>query len=549
MELERKSDPVDPVTAVLQLCRYLSERSSRPTLAVDGTTHVVTYVNRAFAQLVGREIKDLVGRPFAEAVPEGVENGCLRLLDRVFHSGTAENLEEQEHQQLQPRPVYWSYAMWAILGTDERPIGVMIQVTDVTETALFRKQSIAINETLLISATRQHELTEVAESLSEKLQAAVEMRDRFIAVMSHELRNPLTTLSTGLEVLKLAAGDAVTTENTRAMMERQLKQIVRLVDDLLDVSRITMGKLELHRDRVELASVLRDAVEASRALIDQQGHKLTITLPSDPILLDADPARLTQVFWNLLNNAAKYSEGAGEIQLSAELDRSDVVVRVRDKGIGIPAAKLPHIFEAFVQVDTSWQRTQGGMGIGLSLVKEFVGLHGGHVTAQSDGPGKGSEFVVRLPVAVGTAIDSFVSAEKSHGPCRRILVVDDNRDAAQSLSMMLKFLGHDVRTAHDGEAAVATAVEYRPALVLMDLGMPKVDGYEACRRIRAESWGGEPFMVALTGWGSVDDLRRTRDVGFDEHLVKPVDTDALMRIFSEISTRSFMHASSRETAD
>jgi CheY-like chemotaxis protein len=311
---------------------------------------------------------------------------------------------------------------------------------------------------------------------------------------------------------------------------------VRLVADLLDVSRITTGKLELHKQKVHLASIVRDAVEASRALIDHQGHRLTVTLTPAPVLLDGDPAKLTQVFTNLLNNAAKYSERGGEIRMTAELDRSEIVIRVRDTGIGIPAAQLPHIFEAFMQVDTSWQQRQGGMGIGLSLVKEFVGLHGGRVEARSGGLGKGSEFVVRLPVAAGAATEPIAPPKKTSGPRRRILIVDDNTDASESLAMMLTVVGHEVRTAHDGDAGLAAAAEYRPDLVLMDLGMPKMDGYEACRRIRAESWGSAPLLVALTGWGSIDDQRRTREAGFDRHLVKPADVDALLNIIAELPT-------------
>jgi PAS domain S-box-containing protein len=505
-------------------------------VAVEGTTHVVIYVNPAFARLVGRERNDLIGRPFAEAVPEGDRNGCLALLDRVFRTGTPENLAEQEHRQVQTRPVYWSYAVWAILGADDRPAGVMIQVTDTTETALFRQQATAMNEALLVSATRQHEFAAVAESLNVRLQAAVQTRDHFLAVLSHEIRNPLAALSTGLQLLKLAGKGPGTAESCRAMMERQLRLLVRLVDDLLDVSRIATGKLELRKERVDLASVLRDAAEASRPLIDRGGHELTVTPPPDPILLDADPTRLAQVFLNLLNNAAKYSEPGGHIRLSMERDGNEVAVSVRDTGVGIPAAHLPHVFEVFVQVDTAGQRARGGLGIGLSLVKEFVGLHGGRVEAHSDGPGKGSEFVVRLPVAVvSPATDRpAVAAERPAGPSRRILVVDDNRDAAESLAMVLGIVGHEVRTAHDGAAAAAAAAEFRPEVILMDLGMPKVDGYEAARRIRAETWGGELFLVALTGWGADSDRRRTHEAGFDRHLVKPVDPDALTRMLAEM---------------
>ena len=529
-------DVAEQATPIHRLCRYLSERSPRPMVAVEGTTHVVIYHNPAFARLVGGEGQDFVGRPFAEAVPEGEGNGCLGLLDRVFRTGIPEDLAEQEHRQARPRPVYWSYAVWAILGDDGRPAGVMIQVTDSTETAAFRRQSVAMNEALMVSATQQHELAEVAGSLGVRLQAAVLARDHFLAVLSHELRNPLAALSTGLELLKLAGDDPVTAADTPAMMERQLKQMNRLVDDLLDVSRITAGKLRLRKERVDLASVMRDAAESSRPLVDRGGHTLTITPPADPVLLDADPTRLAQVFLNLLNNAAKYSEWGGHIRLSARREGDEVVVSVKDTGIGIPAGQLPHVFEVFVQVDTAWQRTQGGLGIGLSLVKEFVGLHGGRVEARSDGLGKGSEFVVRLPAAVvaTAAGPSNGVAEEAHGTPRRILVVDDNRDAAVSLARLLRYKGHEVRTAHDGAAGVALAAGFRPEVILMDLGMPNMDGYEAASRIRAGPGGTGPFLVALTGWGADDDRRRTLDAGYDRHLVKPVDMAALAKMIAGI---------------
>jgi PAS domain S-box-containing protein len=537
---EPELDAAEHTPAIRRLCRYLSERSPQPMVAVEGTTHVVIYLNPAFARLVGREGKDLIGRPFAQAVPEGDGNGCLALLDRVFRTGNPENLPEQEHRQAQPRPVYWSYAVWAILGEDGRPAGVMIQVTDVTETALFRQRAVAMNEALIVSSTQQHELAEVAESLSARLRTAVQTRDHFLAVLSHELRNPLAVLSNGLQLLKLAGKDPATVAGSATLMERQLKQMLRLVDDLLDVSRIATGKLELRKERVDLASVVRDAVEASRPLIDLGGHELTVTLPPGPVLLDADPTRLAQVFLNLLNNAAKYSERGGHIRLAAGRDGGEVVISVRDTGIGIPAAHLPHVFDVFVQVDSAWKRAQGGLGIGLSLVKEFVGLHGGRVEAHSDGPGKGSEFIVRLPAAVEmtAAEPPTAPAATTRGPRRRILVVDDNRDAALSLSLLLGILGHEVRMAHDGEQGAAAAAAFRPELILMDLGMPTLDGYEAARRIRAEAGGDEPFLVALTGWGAEDDRRRTHTAGFDRHLVKPVDSDALTRIIAEMAIGS-----------
>jgi PAS domain S-box-containing protein len=537
MAEERHADTAEAVPDLPRLCRYLSERSPQPTVAVDGTTHVVAYLNDAFARLVGRERQDLIGRPFAEAVPEGAGNGCLALLDRVFRTGTAELLAEQEHRQAGPRPVYWSYSVWAILGADDRPAGVMIQVTDATEAATFRRQSVAMNESLLVAGVRQHEITEVGQLLTAQMRAAVQTRDHFLAVLSHELRNPLTALNTGLQLLEAAGGNPVTVADARSMMGRQLGQLVRLVDDLLDVSRIATGKLNLRRQRVDLAAVLRDAVEASRPLIERGGHELTVSLPPGPLVLDADPTRLTQVFLNLLNNAATYSEPGGHIRLAAARDGDVVVVSVRDAGIGIPAAHLHRVFDVFVQVDAAWQRAQGGLGIGLSLVKEFVGLHGGRVEARSDGPGHGSEFLVRLPAAPATvapAVPPVAPAGNPRGPGRRILVVDDNRDAADSLAVLLGILGHTARTAYDGAAGMAAAAEFRPDAVLLDLGMPRVDGYEAARRIRAEPWGKGLFLVALTGWGADDDRRRTHDAGFDRHLLKPVDVDALTKMLAAI---------------
>jgi PAS domain S-box-containing protein len=535
MNAKLESNGADQSISVRRLCRHLSEWSPQPMVAVEGSTHVVTYLNPAFARFVGKERNELIGRPFAEAVPEGDENGCVALLDRVFRTGVPENLADQEHRQAKSRPVYWSYVMWAILGKDERPAGVMIQVTDTSETALYRRHATAMNEALLISATRQHELTGAADLLSARLRAGVQMRDQFLAVLSHELRNPLAVLSSGLQLLKLARDDPDAAEKSRDMMGRQLKQMVRLVDDLLDVSRITTGKLEFRKVRVDLASVIRDAVEASRPLIDREGHELTITLAPGPIVLDADPTRLAQVFLNLLNNAAKYSERGGHIWLTVERDRNEVVIRVKDTGIGIPASHLPHVFEVFVQVDTAWRWAQGGMGIGLSLVREFVVLHGGRVEGHSDGPGKGSEFVVHLPVAAAAAAPPPPAAvEEPRGPPRRILVVDDNQDAAESLATVLRIMGHEVHTAHDGAAGVAAAAERRPEVILLDLGMATVDGCEAARRIRAAPWGARPFVVALTGWGADDDRRRTRDAGFDQHLVKPVELDELMKMIAEL---------------
>ena len=534
MGKDPKSDALEPVTPIPRLCRYLSELSPQPMVAVDGMAHVVSYVNPAFLQLVGKDRNDLIGRPFAHAVPEEAQNGCVALLDRVFRTGVAENLAEQEHRQLQSHLVYWSYAMWAILGEDDKPVGVMIQITDVTEIALFRQTSVAMNQALLVSSATQHQLTDVAETLSEKLQIALRAREHFLAVLSHELRNPLGALSIGMHLLNVSGSDQKIAEDTREMMERQVKQMVRLVDDLLDVSRIATGKLELQKVSAELASVVRDAVDASRAHIENGHHQLTIALPPTPIWLHADPVRLTQVFLNLLDNASKHSAPGAGIRLTARLDGSEVEISVQDQGFGILATEVPQIFEPFMQVDTSWRHTQGGLGIGLSLVKEFVGLHGGRVEVRSEGLGHGSEFLVRLPITAGATTETETTVEIVSGPRRRILVADDNSDALESLAMVLEIIGHEVRTAPDGDAAVAAAQELQPELILMDLGMPKMDGFEAARRIRAQPWGSKLVLVALTGWGAEHDRRKTQEAGFDRHLVKPVDMETLKKILAEL---------------
>lgn len=382
-------------------------------------------------------------------------------------------------------------------------------------------------------------LRQLAADLSE----ADRRKDEFLATLAHELRNPLAPIRNGLQILKLAGSTPIVAEKVLAMMERQLSQMVRLVDDLLDVSRISRGKVELRKERIDLATVVQNAVETSLPLIEQQGHSLTVTLPPDPVYLDADATRLAQVFLNLLNNAAKYSEKDGQIWLTAEQQGAEVIVSVKDTGIGISAAHMPRIFELFSQVSTALEKSQGGLGIGLSLVKGLVELQGGTIEARSDGPGKGSEFIVRLPTSTSTStmttlllpsVNGTGTVEPASHPKCRILVVDDNEDATVSLAMMLEIIGHEVCTAHDGEAGVNLAKKYQPDIILMDLGMPRMNGYEAARHIRQETWGTRIILVALTGWGADDDRRKTQDAGFDRHLVKPVEPNALLQLLAEL---------------
>jgi CheY-like chemotaxis protein len=308
------------------------------------------------------------------------------------------------------------------------------------------------------------------------------------------------------------------------------------------VSRIVRGQLTLRLEAVSLGAVLADAVESSRPLLEAAGHDLALALPPEPILMEADPTRLAQVFLNLLNNAARYTPSGGRIRLTAERHGGEAVVSVRDTGIGIAAAMLPRVFELFTQVDRSLERSQGGLGVGLTLVKRLAEMHGGSVEANSEGLGRGSEFVVRLPVAV---IPPTPAPRPPDGGGQalcaarlRILVVDDNQDAAESLGQLLEIVGHEVRAAHDGVSGLEAAASFRPDVALLDLGMPGINGYDVARRIRGYEWGKSMLLIALTGWGQEDDRRRTRDAGFDHHLVKPVDPDALHDLFARTATAS-----------
>ncbi|HEV8362093.1 MAG TPA: ATP-binding protein [Gemmatimonadaceae bacterium] len=377
--------------------------------------------------------------------------------------------------------------------------------------------------------------------LIRELRDADRRKDEFLATLAHELRNPLAPIRNALHIMQLAEDDGAAIDQARTMMERQLKQMVRLIDDLLDVSRITRGKLDLRKERVELAAVISNAVDTTRPLIEAAGHSLTVSLPPQPIYLDADPMRLAQVFANLLNNAAKYTDRGGRIWLSAALDEREIVITVRDTGIGIPAEALPTVFEMFAQVDRSLEKSQGGLGIGLTLVKRLVEMHGGTVEARSDGPGKGSEFIARLPV-----VPSRKSSRKPQGDnvrvqpqmsCR-ILVADDNRDAAESMSMLLRMMGNEVRTVHDGVQAVEEAAAFRPDVVLLDIGMPRLNGYDVARAIREQRWGAGMVLVALTGWGQDDDIHRADEAGFDQHFTKPVNPAALERLIAGLHGES-----------
>jgi len=394
--------------------------------------------------------------------------------------------------------------------------------------------------------------------LYEELRLANHRKNEFLATLAHELRNPLAPIRYSIELMQLAENDPAAQRESRTIIGRQVDQMVRLIDDLLDVSRISRGKIELRCEYLPLQSVIASAREASEPTIADYGHQFTIEVPDKPLWVHADPTRLTQVLLNVLNNAAKYTPAGGRIELKvvapADEATGTVAIRIRDNGVGIPANMLGQVFEMFTQVDRSLERSQGGLGIGLTLVRRLVEMHGGTVEALSEGPGKGSEFVIRLPYSSDAPASSKppVSANGAQSECTspplRILAVDDNQDAVDSLARTLQLKGHLVQTAYDGLAAVDAAGRFRPEVVLLDIGLPRLSGYDAARRIRQLPGGNEIMLVAITGWGQEEDRRQSQQAGFDLHLVKPVDPAVLEKLFADLQQQARRSAAAQQDA-
>ncbi|HEX4781561.1 MAG TPA: ATP-binding protein [Usitatibacter sp.] len=368
---------------------------------------------------------------------------------------------------------------------------------------------------------------------AQELRDADQRKDEFLATLAHELRNPLAPLRNALEILRVKDLDPASAEKARQMMQRQLAQMVRLVDDLLDVSRITTGKLAVRKEPLELQAAIHDAIETVRPLVESRRHTLEVTLPPEPLMVQGDRTRLSQVFANLLNNAAKYTEPGGKLRLSLITEGNEAVLRVSDTGIGLDVDSLTSIFDMFVQLDRSLERAHAGLGVGLTLARRLVALHGGTVAATSGGPGMGTELEVRLPLAgSGAGGETVPAADVAEPPRMRILVADDNADAAASLASLLTERGHEVRVAFDGAQALAAARAFQPDVAFLDIGMPNVHGYEVARRLRDTPATHRCLLVALTGWGRDDDRQRAREAGFDRHLVKPASAEGIDEILA-----------------
>jgi PAS domain S-box-containing protein len=469
---------------------------------------VVRSWNRGAERLFGYTADEAVGRPINLIIPPERQDEERSILERLRRGERVEHFETVRVAK-DGRRIDISLTVSPLVDEDGQVTGASKIARDITE----QKQS----EMMLRAADRR--------------------KDEFLALLAHELRNPLAPLRHGLQVLRLAGGDAGIVTDVRTMMDRQLEHMVRLIDDLLDISRIGQNKIELKRARVPLAAVINSAVETARPVIEAEGHDLKISLPSEPLFLDADLTRLAQVFSNLLSNSAKYTRPGGKIWLTVERKGEDAIVAVRDNGIGIPTDALQRVFEMFCQIDRSIERATGGLGIGLALVKGLVEMHGGTVVADSDGLGRGSTFTVRLPTLATIPEPASAALALDVPPIvgngRRILVADDNRDSAVTLAKLLQLLSNDVRTVHDGVEAVEQAEKFRPEVILMDVGMPGLNGYDATRRIREQPWGRTAIIIALTGWGQEGDRIQSREAGCDGHLVKPVSLAELETILAK----------------
>lgn len=377
------------------------------------------------------------------------------------------------------------------------------------------------------------------QTLVAALRESDRRKDEFLATLAHELRNPLAPVSNAIHILRTRAPLLPEIQWAAEIITRQVEHMKHLIDDLMDVSRITRGSLELHIRPVRLDEVLRCAVEEARPLIDASGHELTVDLPAEHLQLDADFDRLAQVFSNLLHNAAKYTPRGGQIAVVAKRQSSDVLVSVRDSGIGIRKFMLEHIFEPFVQLEESLDRSQGGLGIGLALAKQLVCQHGGTIEARSEGIGKGSEFLVRLTLseAANTPADAVVEPRGlTIARARaRVLIADDHADAVVTLTVLLTDVGYEVRTAADGRQAFEVAADFQPDIALLDIGMPQLNGYDIASRIRSQSWGRNVLLIAVTGWSDVGHRERATEAGFDHYLTKPVDLDTLSGLLSSLA--------------
>jgi PAS domain S-box-containing protein len=490
----------------------------------------VAHVNPAKVQLAHEIHRRFPPDPEA---PGGVwhvlRTGRSQLVSEILDSMLAENIRDSEQLRSLRELGLKSY-MGVPLTVRGKTIGV-ITFLMAESGRRYNADDLQLAEDLTQRAAIAIENAQLYDELKE----ADRRKNEWIAMLAHELRNPLAPIRNALHIMKTPGVGEVAIEQARQMSERQVLNMVRLVDDLLDVSRIMRGRIELRKEPIDLATVITRAAETAQPMLDTQGQELVISITPEPLRLEADPMRLTQIVANLLHNAAKFSERAGRIWLSVERQGSEAVIKVRDEGSGISPDLLPRVFDLFVQADGSLERSRGGLGIGLTLVRRLVEMHGGAITARSEGPGRGSEFTVRLPGLKEVGVEEPTGGGTLRAvpaASRRVLVVDDNVDAAESVGMLLRIWGHTVRLAHNGPETLCAAKEYQPEVILLDIGLPGMNGYDVARRLREQPSARNVLLIALTGYGQDDDRRRTEEAGFDHHLTKPVEPLALQKIIA-----------------
>ena len=490
--------------------------NSRDFIGLCDLDGIPFFVNQAGLEMVGLDDVDAARRASVADFffPEDQNMIKNEFFPKVRDAGHGE-VEIRFRNFKTGEPRWMAYKVVVMKDAAGQPVGFATVSQDMTE----RRRM-------------EDDLRKLAQDLSE----ADRRKNEFLAMLAHELRNPLAPISNAVSLLRTNPDPSMTFAASE-MLERQVGQMTRLVDDLLDMSRITQGKIELREELAELAPIVNQAVEAVRPLYSSMNRELTVSLPVAPIYVNSDPARLAQVIGNLLNNACKFTDTGGKVAVSLEATDGDAIVRVKDNGIGIGAEDIPHLFELFAQVDTSLERSQGGLGIGLTLAKKLVEMSGGSIEAHSEGLGMGSEFVIRLPLA--TAAEQAVSAaSSSHAVTSegayRVLIVDDNIDGAASMAMLIRLRGHEAFLAHDGLEAIEAAENVNPHAILLDIGLPSLNGYEVCRRIRQTPFGKDVVLIAVTGWGQQEDRNRSQEAGFDTHIVKPVDHEALLTLLNRL---------------
>ncbi|HET6576512.1 MAG TPA: response regulator [Fimbriiglobus sp.] len=523
------ADSLDPDTTAMTLARQ-----AVPFLAdLAGVTLAGEHGQPWRTEMAWFDPSDLAPHTRRLTGPDGPDDALRGAVERVLARGKPDRLDDLDLAYPEPTDARIRSAVVLPLRARGRTLGVLTLAFgpsdrrhDPSEFAL--AEDLAGRAGIALDNARLYKDVERADR----------QKNEFLSMLAHELRNPLAPIRNAAEVLRLAGPEQPQVRWAREVIDRQLSHLVRLVDDLLDVSRITRGKITLKPEPTDLAVVVQHAIEASRPAIEQAKHRLEVHVPPEPVWVTGDPARLTQVLTNLLNNAAKYTEEGGRVALGLAREGGEAVVRVRDTGVGIPAEMLGSVFDLFTQVDRSLDRSQGGLGIGLTLVKRLVTKHGGTVEARSDGPGRGSEFVVRLPVLAGAPPAAAVPQPgRPTAACGlRVLLVDDNVDGADSLAALVRLAGHDARVAHDGPGALATAAAFRPQVVVLDIGLPGLSGYEVARRLRANLDLSGAVLVAVTGYGRDEDREQAREAGFDHHLVKPVDFAQLLDLLRPPAT-------------